>query len=110
VSAMSADELKRRARAGAVSGLNLVALRVQALAVPLTPLEYGDLRSSLVVTKASTQDLESSVSSDLIYAVPQHERMNLRHKVGGPKFLEKASLQVEAEQIMAAAAKRAMGA
>jgi len=111
VSTIDAAELSRRMREGAAAGLNQVALRVQAVAVPKTPLEYGDLRSSLVVTEASPDELAASVSSDLIYAVSQHERLDFRHKVGGPKFLEKASTEVgssEAERIMGASAQRAV--
>lgn len=110
---MSADELSKRVREGAARGLNLVALRVQAVAIPLTPLEVGDLRSSLVVTEAKPGQLVASVSSDLVYAVAQHERLDYRHTSGGAKFLEKASLLVgraDAERIMATAVARAIGA
>lgn len=108
---MDASELIRQLRQGAALGLNRRALMTQAVAVPLTPLEYGDLRDSLVVQEATPDDLRASVGSDLPYAVPQHERLDYRHKVGGPKFLERATLQTESdgEKVIATTVARALG-
>lgn len=108
--AISTAELVARITAGAVDGLNLAAQRVQAVAVPRTPLEYGDLRDSLTVVSALTDDLRSAVVSDLPYAVRQHEDLTLRHDDGGPKFLETAALDshAEVESLMATAARHAM--
>lgn len=108
---MTPDELMRRVVAGAVDGLNLWAERVRAVAVPRTPLEYGDLRDSLVVTPATADDLTSAVSSDLPYAVRQHEDLSLRHDDGQAKYLESAVYDSEHEghQLMAAAVRRALG-
>jgi hypothetical protein len=110
VTNLSAQQLVFRLRYGASLGLNLAAHRVQALTIPETPLEYGDLRDSLVVSESTPESLESSVSSDLPYAVAQHERLDYRHKVGGAKFLENNTLaaQSEVEQIMATTVKRVM--
>lgn len=91
MSAMNADEVSRRIREGAAKGLNLVALRVQARTIPLTPLEYGDLRSSIVTIDASPSDLRSAVASDSPYAVAQHERLDYRHDDGQAKYLENAT-------------------
>ena len=110
MSIMNADEQIRRLRAGAAVGLNLIAHRTQAVAVPRTPLEYGDLRSSLVVSPAQADDLAASVSSDSPYAVPQHERLDYHHDDGEAKFLESAALETgqDAEALMANAVRREM--
>lgn len=108
---MSADQIIALAREAAVEGLNLSAERVRAVAVPLTPLEYGDLRSSLTVDPATEADLESAVTSDLEYAVYVHEDLAARHDDGQAKFLEEAARQSagEVEQIMGAALARRLG-
>lgn len=99
-------------RAGAAAGLNLVAERVRAVAIPRTPMELGDLRSSLTVQGATDDDLESAVTSDSPYAVIQHEALDFHHKRGQAKYLESAALETaanEIEQIMAEAARKALG-
>jgi hypothetical protein len=99
-------------RKGASDGLNLVADRVKAVATPRTPMELGDLRSSLTVHSATEGDLESAVTSDSPYAVPQHERLDYRHHRGQAKYLESAAIDTgrsEVAQLMATAARRAMG-
>lgn len=100
-----------RVRAGLVEGLTLTALRVQEIAVPRTPIDTGDLRSSLAVTPATQQTLESAVSTGLPYAVRQHEDLGYRHRAGGPKYLESAALDVRVEmgRIISAAVQRAAG-
>jgi len=115
MSYVPASRLTQLIRSAAVDGVNLVAERTRAVATPLTPLEYGDLRSSLTVQQASEQEskIEAAVSSDLPYAVRQHEDLSLRHDDGQAKFLEDASLQVavgDADRIIAAAVRRRMGA
>lgn len=106
-----AAELAALVREAAATGLTLAAHRVQAVAVPLTPIEYGDLRSSLTVVDADVDDLEAAVVSDLPYAVRQHEDLSLRHEGGQAKYLEQAALQSigEVEQIMAAQVARTLG-
>jgi hypothetical protein len=108
---MDTAALVAAVRAAAVDGLNLSAERVRAVAVPRTPLEYGDLRSSLTVVPATEGDLESAVVSDLPYAVRQHEDLSLRHDDGQAKYLESAALESvgEIEQIMAGALRRHLG-
>jgi hypothetical protein len=96
--------------AGAVEGLNLAAHRVQAVTVPLTPEDLGDLRSSLTVVPADADTLTSAVVSDSPYAVAQHENLAYRHKHGQAKYLEAAVIASKAEvrAIMLAAAKRSL--
>jgi len=95
----------------AAEGLNLVALRVQGVTIPLTPLEYGDLRDSIEVDEATPDHLESAVFTNSPYARRQHEELQYHHKQGQAKFLETAvtSSKAEARAIMVAAAKRALG-
>lgn len=111
MSVMSAAEMVRRVREGAAEGLTLAAERVRAVAVPRTPLEYGDLRSAHTVVPATPDDLESAVVNDLPYAVKQHEDLTLRHDDGQAKFLESAALDSarEVEQIVAASVRRRLG-
>lgn len=108
---VTAEALVEAVRAAAAEGLNLAATRVQAVAVPRTPLEEGTLRDSLTVVDATPDDLESAVVSDLPYAVRQHEDLTLRHDDGQAKYLESAALDSarEVEQLIAAAALRALG-
>lgn len=87
---VSNEQILATIRAAAARGLTLGAEVVRGDAVPRTPLEYGDLRSSLTVTPASADELAAAVSSDLPYAVRQHEDLSLRHDDGGPKYLENA--------------------
>lgn len=98
-------------RESAAEGLTLAAEHVRGVAVPRTPLEYGDLRSSLTVTPATPGDLESAVSSDLPYAVRQHEDLDLQHDDGQAKYLESAALDSldEVGQIIGAAVRRRLG-
>lgn len=107
---LTAAELVERVRSGAARGLTLAAIHVQGVAVPRTPVEYGDLRSSLTVVPADADDLAAAIVSDLPYAVRQHEDLSLRHDDGGPKYLEGPTL-AEAdtvEKIVATAAVRAL--
>lgn len=108
---MTAAEMEAAARAALAEGLSLAAERVRAVAVPRTPLEYGDLRSSLTVVPATERDLASAVVSDLPYAVKQHEDLSLRHDDGQAKYLESAALDSarDVEQIVAGAVRRKLG-
>lgn len=111
MSEMSAADLTAAVRDAAVEGLNLAAERVRAVAVPRTPLEYGDLRSAHTVVPATPDHLESAVVNDLEYAVKQHEDLTLRHDDGQAKYLESAAIEsaAEIEQLMAAALRRRLG-
>lgn len=63
---------------------------VRGEAVENTPREEGTLRRSAAVTVMRGEN-RAAVSFDTPYAVVQHEDMTLRHKEGGPKFLENAA-------------------
>src|SRR5690606_8070155 len=104
----SADELKRLAREGMAEGLTLAAERVRAVATPLTPIQYGDLRSGHTVVPATADTLESAVTNYVSYAIYVHEDLSARHPVGQAKFLEKATRDSasDVEQIVGAAVKR----
>ncbi len=106
-----AEQIVSLVRVAAAEGLTATAERVRAVAVPLTPLEYGDLRSSLTVVPADPVDLESAVVSDLPYAVKQHEDLTLRHDDGQAKFLETAAVggRQDVAALMLTAARRRIG-
>ncbi|GAB2457548.1 HK97 gp10 family phage protein [Xylanimonas ulmi] len=108
---MDVDALARQLLTGTADGLTLAAERVRAVAVPRTPIEYGDLRSSLTVDPAGPGDREATVFSDLPYAARQHEDLSLRHDDGQAKYLETAALDSadEVGQIIAAQVARALG-
>lgn len=84
------DMVKALVAGATATGVTKAAHRVQAVTVPRTPLDVGDLRSSILVEPATAADPVATVSTDLPYAARQHEDMALRHKHGGPKFLESA--------------------
>lgn len=82
------------------------AAKIVALAKPLTPVaaeDGGELRDSIHNT-AGTISRNGDVSVDVVaggdavpYALQQHEDLTLRHRVGGPKFLERPVFQVAPE-------------
>lgn len=111
MSYIPAEQLVSLVRVAAAEGLTATAERVRAVAVPLTPLEYGDLRSSLTVVPADPVDLESAVATDLPYAARQHEDLTLRHDDGQAKFLETAALtsRQNIAALMLTAARRYIG-
>ncbi len=68
-----------------------------AEAKPLTPVDKGPLRASGTVLPPEISGSRITVASGFggaakKYAVVQHEDLNLRHAVGGPKFLERPFL------------------
>lgn len=75
----------------AVVGLNQAAAYLQRQTVPRTPKDTGELRRSLIIQPASQHRLWSAVTSNLAYAVRQHEELGYRHKFGEAKFLERAA-------------------
>lgn len=90
---------KLAARASSAAGVTKAAVRVQAVTVPRTPLDFGDLRGSIVVVPADPGDAEptAEVGSDLVYAPIQHEALHFRHRDGRAKFLESALLDTADE-------------
>lgn len=101
---------KLAARAAAARGVTMAAHQVQAETIPRTPMDVGDLRSSLVVTPATDHDPVAAVSSDLPYAVEQHENLAYRHRHGQAKFLENTLIAERGniERIIAAQTRRAL--
>ncbi|WP_146206263.1 hypothetical protein [Auritidibacter sp. NML100628] len=69
-------------------GLNNAAEHLRATSVPLTPLDTSRLRGSLVVNEATPNGLVASVSTNLPYAVRQHEELGYHHRDGQAKYLE----------------------
>lgn len=82
--------VKLAAKVGGARGLTMAAHLVQGRSVARTPMDTGDLRSSQIVIPATPDDLVAAVSSDLPYAVRQHEELGYRHRHGQAKFLENA--------------------
>ena len=74
---------------GAVRGLNQAAAFLHSRAVPRTPKDSGELRRSLTIHPASSTRPFSAVTSNLVYAVRQHEELGYRHKYGEAKYLER---------------------
>lgn len=89
---------KVAARVGAARGVTMGAHRVQAVTIPRTPMDVGDLRSSIVVVPAQADmNPTAEVGSDLPYAPRQHEGLHFRHRHGRAKFLESALQDTEDE-------------
>lgn len=109
---IDAGQLVAELRGGVARGLTQGAELVVSTAVPLTPLETGELRSSLQVVPATPADLKAAAGSDLEYAVYQHEALGWRHDDGGPKFLERAvdATAADRTRILARAAADGLGA
>lgn len=99
-------------RAAVAEGLNIVAHEVQRQSVDRAPIDEGTLRESIVVTPADAQDLTAQVSTDVIYAVRQHEELDWHHERGEAKYMENAvnHIRPRIEKIIGAAVKRRMGA
>lgn len=74
----------------ALDALKDGAEHVLTVTTPDVPLESGTLRRSGTVTviRADGRKVVVAASYNTPYAVKQHEDLNLRHKVGGAKFLE----------------------
>lgn len=102
--------VKIAAAAGARRGVAMAAERVRAVSVSRTPMDVGDLRSSQLVSVDDDQPV-AAVSTDLPYAVPQHENLHYRHRHGRAKFLESAALDSRDEvvRIVAEQTRRALG-
>lgn len=76
------------ARRGGERGLVLATEHLLGVSDEHVPIEEGTLERS---GKASVDGLEGAVSYDTVYAVYQHERLDLRHDPGRTaKYLENA--------------------
>ena len=75
----------------AAVALNEVAEVTMTDAKERTPVQYGRLKASgNVATYATTRSLRARLVFGTEYCVWVHERLELRHKVGEAKFLERA--------------------
>jgi epoxyqueuosine reductase QueG len=83
------DELNARQRQAVIAGLRHAAKETRTYAIELTPKDRGILRASAEVS-VDPAALEAAISYNTPYAVYVHERLELHHKVGEAKFLEKA--------------------
>lgn len=98
------DDVPRRARAGAETGVGMALELILGTARERVPIEEGTLERSGATTQAG---LKGTVSFDTPYAVVQHEDLTLRHDAGRTaKYLERAmqdergtALRVIGEQI-----------
>lgn len=102
-------------RAGAAA-LYAEALDIQKASMRRTPVLTGALRASHEVTRPEVSRTEASVKilvggPAAPYAVPVHERLDLKHRVGEAKFLERSVLEATAgfEERLAARLRRALG-
>ncbi len=99
--------LKADAAAALPAAVETAMEHVKEVAVELTPIEEGTLRrSAKVEVKVEGTDIVASIHYDGPYARYQHEKLNLRHKVGQAKFLETAlftesdlAMKIIAEQL-----------
>lgn len=105
------DKATAAMRDAAARGLTKAANRVQAVTIPRTPMDTGDLRSSITVAPATREDMVATVSTELPYAAKQHEDLTLRHKHGQAKFLESAlnDTRAEVDAIIAAEVRKVLG-
>ena len=99
----------------AIQGLKECGGELSAEAVKLTPVDVGEMRARSFVSDVYVNEsgnLEIAVgferhgvetgtvnpkSKGVLYAVPLHERTNVKHKVGQAKFLETARNNFERE-------------
>ena len=101
-----------------IQGLKECGGELEAEAVKLTPVDVGEMRSRSFVSDVyvnGSGNLEIAVGFErhgaetgmvnpkargVLYAVPLHERTNVRHKVGQAKFLETARNNFEREFLL----------
>jgi hypothetical protein len=86
------DEVEARTYEAAADGLGEAMEHLLGVSQAITPIEEGTLVAS---GRASTDrgELVGAVSFGTVYAVYQHERLDLRHDAGrSAKFLERPSV------------------
>lgn len=85
---VSTERASRAAKDGGERGIRLASEHVLGVSDEHVPIEEGTLERSGV---ASVDGLDGAVSYDTVYAVYQHERMDLQHDPGRTaKYLENA--------------------
>lgn len=68
-------------------------LRIMAVAIPLTPIEFSPLRASGYVAPPRGDDMEVEIGFGTKYALPVHERLEVHHDEGQAKYLSTAVQQ-----------------
>jgi hypothetical protein len=104
------DIIDARRKEGAIKGLKLAAEHVLQVSRTRVPLEEGTLERSGVASVDSSE-MKAAVSYDTVYAVYQHERLDLKHAPGRTaKYLEDPiNEEVDTvREIVAAAVRRAL--
>ena len=102
------DRISAEVHAAAARGLLLAAEHILGASNEHVPLEEGTLERSGVAS-VDEGEMVAAVSYDTVYAVYQHERMDLRHAPGRTaKYLERALLDEgpAAQEIIAAQIRR----
>lgn len=83
------DKAGDEVRAVALSGLQAGGRRILADAQDKAPQDTGELRGS-GRSRLDPANVRAQIDFTSPYAVIQHEAINIRHGVGGAKFLERA--------------------
>lgn len=93
------DQISRGVARGGVIGTTKAAHRLQALSVPLAPIDTGALRESASVVPANDgQNLpEAALVFDTPYAAAQHENEQYHHDQGQAKYVEQPLTEHSAE-------------
>jgi len=105
------DAATKRARAGAVQGLQLGTQLILAESVKIVPLDEATLQDS-GKAEVDEANLTGTVSFDTPYAVVQHEDLTLNHPNGREaKYLEKPWLENrnKVQQIIGNTIKNSLG-
>jgi len=97
------DRLARALYPAGQRGARKAGERLRALALPLTPIDRGNLRESATV-ETPNRTPEAFVVFDEPYAVIQHEELDYQHTEGQAKYLEQP-LEEHRGELMAIMAK-----
>jgi hypothetical protein len=110
---MSAADLVGLIRKAAAATVNAQAELGLERTRNLVPREDDTLADSLEVSEATPADLTAQLSTDVVYAVWQHEALYIEHPTGQAKFMESAVVGADSLNRMqhagAQAALRALG-
>lgn len=81
-----------RTKGNTQKGVLKALLYVKKQAIPLTPVELGDLRKNYDISVVKTfKGVSGRIENNSEYAAAQHENLEFNHPRGGEaKFLEKA--------------------